>query len=348
MIRRMTPSQTVLSKSLLGNVLGWFHPELHRLLVTPVGSQFPNFPLPRDIQAALQCTAEMLQDLQGWDHAPLKPVDAAEKLSKGDPRRLQLFKEMVNRYRRWRATYIESLTEKTFHPEMTETLEQEVKTLDALVNEEWFQQIESQPLPRLKEFLPVQFIEATLGEAITLQTRQYDEKFHILQAPALFLQDLAYFRAKCEIRDAKLTVAFLDIDDFKKFNSAHNETKVDRNLLPRFMQTIEAHVYHHGFAYRQGGDEYLVLLPSLSDSLAISFLDELRCKLATLKYPEIDGSTTVSIGMCNVDPDCPLTDRELRDRASEAKKFAKDNGKNCIATYVGPRFIREELRVVKP
>lgn len=123
---------------------------------------------------------------------------------------------------------------------------------------------------------------------------------------------------------------------------------MDRNLLPRFMQTVEAHVFHHGYAYREGGDEYLVLVPSLSKNLAIAFLDELRCKLAALKYPEIEGPTTVSIGVCIVEPDCPLTDRELRDRASRAKQFAKENGRNCIALYDGVRFTPEELRVVKP
>jgi hypothetical protein len=38
----------------------------------------------------------------------------------------------------------------------------------------------------------------------------------------------------------------------------------------------------------------------------------------------------------------------LRDRANQAKKFAKDHGKNCIATFEGPRFVKEELQVVRP
>jgi len=183
---------------------------------------------------------------------------------------------------------------------------------------------------------------------VPFPARQHDEKFHILQAPHLFFPDLAYFRAKCEDRDRPLAITFVDIDDFKAFNTKHTETKVDRNLLPRFMQTIEAHVFHHGFAYRQGGDEYLVLLPSLSKALAIAFLDELRRELAELEYPEIQDKATVSIGLCIVESDCPFTDRELLDRASRAKKFAKDSGKNCIATYEGPRFIAQELHVVKP
>jgi GGDEF domain-containing protein len=114
------------------------------------------------------------------------------------------------------------------------------------------------------------------------------------------------------------------------------------------MQAVEAHVFHHGYAYRQGGEEYLLLIPSLSKPLCISFLDELRRKLADLKYPDIEGQTTVSIGLCIVEPDCPLTDRELRDRANQAEKFAKEGGRNCIATYKGSRFLQEELEVVRP
>src|SRR5262249_23352978 len=167
-------------------------------------------------------------------------------------------------------------------------------------------------------------------------------------APSLFLPDLAYFRAKCEARGTPLAVAFLDIDHFKQFNTEHTETKVDRNLLPRFMQAVEAQVFHHGYAYRQGGDEYLILIPSLSRLLAVAFFDELRYKLAGLEYPDIKGRTTVSIGLCIAEPDCPLTDRELRDRASQAKQFAKGHGRNCIATWSGPRFIPSELAVVSP
>jgi diguanylate cyclase (GGDEF)-like protein len=344
----MSQSEVSLDKSLLENAINWFRPQFRQTLVNAIESEFPNYPLPREIQEIVRSSNGLLGDIQGFPLGPLSLADLWAHLSRSDPTRHPLFKQIIYGYRRERAARAEHLTEKTFHPELAGTLEQEVKTLDALVNAEWFQQIEPLRLPRLKDFLPVQFIEAAMGNLISLPSRQYDEKFHILQAPALFLPDLGYFRAKCEVRDAPLTIAFLDIDDFKRFNTAHGETKVDRNLLPRFMQTLEAHVFHHGYAYRHGGDEYLILLPSLSKSLAIEFLDELRRKLAALAYPEIDGPTTVSIGVCTSEPDCPLTDRELRTRANDAKKFAKDHDKNCIATYEGPRFVAQELHVVRP
>jgi diguanylate cyclase (GGDEF)-like protein len=344
----MNQAEPLLVKGLLGNAIRWFQPDFRQKVVNPIESQFPNFPFATEIQGVLRHTDEILLTVDSWEGSPIPLNEVGNRLSKGGSDRCALFKQIILRYRRDRAAYTERLTEKTFHLELANTLEEEIKTLDALVNAAWFQAIGHLRLPRLKDYLPVQYIEATMGDVFPFPSRQYDEKFHILQAPTLFLPDLAYLRAKCEVRDVPLTIAFLDIDDFKRFNRDHSETKVDRNLLPRFMQTLEAHVYHHGFAYRQGGDEYLVLLPSLSDSLAIAFLDELRLKLASLTYPEIDGSTTVSIGLCIADADCPLTDRELRDRANVAKKHAKEHRKNCIATYKGPRFLVEELQVVRP
>jgi diguanylate cyclase (GGDEF)-like protein len=344
----MTQPTTLVKKALLQNCLSWFQSDFRHSIVSLVEAQFPNYALPGEIRSVLESWAEIHQLL---DAKPPEDVDIAFVATNQLPgivRGPELFKQMILRYRRQRAADTEAYREKTFHAGLIQTLEEDINSLDAVVAADWFQKIEPFRVPRAMDFLPVQYIEQSAIRQVELPQRQYDEKFHVLQAPALFLQGLAYFRAKCEIRDAPLTVAFLDIDDFKRFNSAHGETKVDRNLLPCFMQALEAHVYHHGFAYRQGGDEYLVLLPSLSRGLAVAFLDDLRRKLAALQYPEIVGATTVSIGACLAGPDCPLTDRELRDRANQAKEFAKQRGKDCLATYAGTRLLPDELQVVRP
>jgi diguanylate cyclase (GGDEF)-like protein len=344
----MTEPALVVKKGLLQNCLNWFQGDFRQSIVSLVETQFPNYALPAEIQSVLERWEQIRQLIEG---AASDPVDLAGLFEKPPPSRAgntPLFKQIVLRYRRQRAAQTEGYREKTFHAGIIQTLDEEINSLDGVVGTDWFQKIEALRLPRAKDFLPVQYIEQSPIGQSELAPRQYDEKFHILQAPALFLPNLAYLRARCEVRDAPLTVAFLDIDGFKDFNTAHGETKVDHNLLPRFMQTLEAHVYHHGFAYRQGGDEYLVLIPSLSKTLAVAFLDELRCNLAALQYPDISGAPTVSIGVCCAEPDCPLTDRELRERANEAKKFAKGHGKNRIATYEGPRLVPEELRVVRP
>ena len=114
------------------------------------------------------------------------------------------------------------------------------------------------------------------------------------------------------------------------------------------MRTVEAHVYWHGYAYRQGGDEYLILLPNFSKEIAISFLDELRLKVSKVAYQGIQEKTTVSTGLCVADPDCFLTNRELQEKANIAKEHAKREGKNRIATYSGDNFERNELCIVRP
>lgn len=128
-----------------------------------------------------------------------------------------LLKQALLLYRRDRATYVEGLLAKTSDPEMTASLRQEIDELDAAENQDWFQNLEDWRLPRLKDILPLQIIEERAGSP-PLPPRAYDEKFRILYAPTLFLQDLAYFRSKCESRDAPVAVAFLDIDHFKSFN----------------------------------------------------------------------------------------------------------------------------------
>jgi diguanylate cyclase (GGDEF)-like protein len=283
----MPEPEVILKKPHVENALNWFQPHFRQNLVSPIESQFPNWALTREIQETLRRTEKItraVQELAG-DSIPLDGL--LTKLSSHDPKLLPLFKRIILLYRRYRAAETERLTGKTFHLELAGTLEEEVKALDALTASESFSQIELLRLPRLKDFLPVQYIESAAVSQVTLQPRQYDEKFHILQAPHLFLPDVSYSRSKCEERETPLAIAFVDIDDFKSLNSRYTETKVDRNVLPRFMQALEAHVFHHGYVYRQGGDEYLVLLPSLSRELSIAFLDELRCKLADLSYPEV-------------------------------------------------------------
>jgi diguanylate cyclase (GGDEF)-like protein len=342
----MSQDTSLLNRGLLTEVLSWFQPQFRQQVVAPIESQFPGYPLPNDIQKVLASTGELLKDIQGWQSDTHPALEFETRHAKVNTFRLPLFKQIVLLYRRHRAAHIESLTEKTFHLDLTESLELPVKSLDALVNEEWFQSIKPVRLPRLVDYLPIQLVEAAALQQVRLPPRQYDQKFPILQSPSLFLLDLAYFRAKCEERESLLAIAFLDIDHFKQFNTDNTETKVDRNLLPKFMHTIESHVYHHGYAYHEGGDEFMLLLPSLSKPLSVAFLDELRLKLSQLDYPDIKGRTTVSIGLCILAPNCPLTDRELRDRASHAKKFAKENGRNCIASYDGERLIPTELIIV--
>lgn len=258
-----------------------------------------------------------------------------------------LIKRVVLQQRRIVASRLEEPLSKTFHPELIGNLEKELEPLRKLMEAPWFQDVQAQRVPHLTEFLAIKFVEEMDKSPVILEKREYDEKFHILQTPSLFPKDLRYFREKCELRSNGLMVAYLDVDDFKSFNTRYTETRVDRDILPRFMELMETHLYTHGFGYRYGGDEYIMLLPNMSLNMGVGFIKEFQQKLRMISYRGIAEKTTVSIGALFVGSDCFLTEREIEDRANRAKNFAKKNGKNCIATYKGAYYSENELVIVK-
>lgn len=249
---------------------------------------------------------------------------------------LAFLKRALTRYRRQQANIIELNKEKTIHPDLIKMYNAQIEQLDDLLKLECLKSIAPLALPYEAEYIPVETLEA-YNQPIFPQ-REYDEKFHILLSPKLFLQDLNYYRNRCELRRTALAVAYIDIDKFKSLNEKHTETEVDRLILPRFMRMLESHLYNHGFAYRQGGDEYVLLIPNISYSLCVSFLDELRQQISELEYPGTADRTTVSIGFCWIDADCHLTNKEILKLANDAKAFAKNSGRNCLATYNGSQF----------
>lgn len=270
---------------------------------------------------------------------------------------LPVYKQAVIVSRQRIAADIEQRGQHIHHGGIKSALETELEPYDRLIGQEWFQNTSSMVIPRLTAFISLQRAEMRLLQSEpthALSPRVYDEKFHILQAPDLFQKDLHYFRRQCDLRGSSVAAAFIDIDDFKKrFNSPYSHEWIDRDVLPRFMETLESHVFGRGYAYRQGGDEYLMLLPSVSLDAALRMLDELRQKVAELEYLGIPERTTVSIGLCLVGQGCFLTDTEVRERATKASVHAKEPEKdkprkNCIATYKGSRFRSQDLYVAAP
>src|SRR5437879_12391019 len=90
------------------------------------------------------------------------------------------------------------------------------------------------------------------------------------------------------------------------------------------MRTIEARVYSHGWAYRFGGDEYLLLLPNMDLKVAGEFLQSLQERLGSLEFQGIHERIAVSIGLCLVTPDSFLTDREVQEKAKIGRASCRE------------------------
>ena len=261
-----------------------------------------------------------------------------------------LLKRSIIHTRRHKAFIKEERSRLTFNRGIRESLEAELRPVSAIMARDWFRETEAAKPVRLTDFLSIQRAEELLSKTarLTFQERAYDEKFQLLLAPTLFLADLSYYRTICELRAVPVSVGYIDIDDFKSFNIRYSEPRVDRDVLPRFMSALEAHLFSHGYAYRYGGDEYVALLPNTSCSQATDLFLAFQKKLETLEYFDVEDRLRISVGICEVTEDCALTDHEVEQRAADAKKFAKSKGKNCIGTTTGSTYGDGEVQLVRP
>lgn len=261
---------------------------------------------------------------------------------------IPLLKQAVIHKRRECANSKERRSSLTFHSELRDRLEEEVNRFDKLINQDWFKNTEKTKSPKLTDYISIKSAEKILMDkgVLNFSQRIQDEKFNILESISLFPADLEYYRLVCELRGRPISVVYMDIDEFKSFNTDYTEPIVDREILSRFMSTLETHVFSYGHAYRHGGDEYLVLLPNMSNLSATVFFAEFQNQLQKIKYVGINRNPTVSIGIFVIDENCYLTNTECVDLAAKAKKFAKDNGKNCIAIYEDRGSSASDLQIV--
>jgi diguanylate cyclase (GGDEF)-like protein len=254
-----------------------------------------------------------------------------------------LLKRVLIDQRRENAEAIDIPLQKAVDAQLVRLLKRELFSLEHLMAAPWFQETEAQRVPELTDYLSIRHAEAAVLQPLAQRPREFDEKFHILEAPSLFLPDLAYYRRRARFRGVPVAVAYLDIDDFKSFNTRYSESRVDIDLLAPFMEAMEAHVFSHGHAYRFGGDEYLLTLPNMGREWALTFLRALQERIATTEYRGIQRAPTVSAGLLIVDVDCVLTDREVQERANAAKNHAKATEKGRIAAFSGTLFRDEDL-----
>jgi len=119
-------------------------------------------------------------------------------------------------------------------------------------------------------------------------------------------------------------VAFADADHFKSLNTRLGEPVVDRDVLPALMGAIERAIYGRGAAYRHGGDEFVLLMPNADREAATTILKQVQRSVAGTPFIGVDQGITLSVGCVIVEPDSELTDREIVERAAQAKSYAKE------------------------
>ncbi|MEV4273630.1 GGDEF domain-containing protein [Micromonospora aurantiaca (nom. illeg.)] len=129
-----------------------------------------------------------------------------------------------------------------------------------------------------------------------------------------------------------ITVALIDLDDFKTVNDTHGHDLGDDLLTAIGERITDLAELYGGAAARLAGDEYAVLLPTHAGDP-----DRIADALATIIAEPValgadEHSVTASIGLAIVEATDPLTDVALH-RADVAMYHAKRNERNRHATY---------------
>ena len=131
-----------------------------------------------------------------------------------------------------------------------------------------------------------------------------------------------------------LSLAVLDVDEFKKFNDAFGHLAGDR-ALQLLAERLRSAVRATDLVARFGGEEFVVAFPGMDVAQAEARVEHLRVKLAQVPIP-VDGSSqwlTVSAGVGSWPVDGE-TFTEVLAQADARLYEAKRRGRNCV---VGPK-----------
>jgi diguanylate cyclase (GGDEF)-like protein len=129
--------------------------------------------------------------------------------------------------------------------------------------------------------------------------------------------------------DRPVTLAYLDLDDFKKVNDSFGHSEGDK-LLSLVAMTIRKNLRLSDIVARVGGDEFAVLLPETGFEQGKSVMEGLRkILLEALRSHNHGSPVTLSIGAITCEG-CQFTVDELIKRADALMYSAKSQGKNAV------------------
>lgn len=133
-----------------------------------------------------------------------------------------------------------------------------------------------------------------------------------------------------------LSLAFIDIDDFKYINDEYGHLAGDE-ILKFISSFFSKNIRETDMLARYGGDEFLLMLPGATSDIAKSLLDRLLIsfkKEATQNINGVDVLSSVSIGIAtHIGKNDFNTLKDFVDAADKALYKAKEKGKNCLAVY---------------
>jgi diguanylate cyclase (GGDEF)-like protein len=139
-------------------------------------------------------------------------------------------------------------------------------------------------------------------------------------------------------RDTTLGVLMVDLDHFKKVNDVYGHLAGDA-VLKAVAATISGQIRGYDSVGRFGGEEFVVLLPGVSEREAVTAAERIRVAVTTVEVTEesdLISGLSVSIGVA-LYPGAGTAIEKLISAADAALYRAKNGGRNQVVTADGPK-----------
>jgi diguanylate cyclase (GGDEF)-like protein len=177
--------------------------------------------------------------------------------------------------------------------------------------------------------------------AIALENARYVQRIHELtitdDCTALYNARHLNFVLDAEIYRSsrygyEFSVIFIDLDYFKQVNDTHGHL-VGSKLLWMIGDVIKGNLRMIDYAFRYGGDEFVVLLPQtpkLSSLLVVRRMKDLLTSKVFFREENLNIKVTASFGVASFPVD-GRTRKEILRMADEAMYLVKNTTRNSIA-----------------
>lgn len=139
-------------------------------------------------------------------------------------------------------------------------------------------------------------------------------------------------------KQAPISLLFIDVDCFKRFNDTYGHQRGDQCLkvVADTLQTLERRPTD--VVARYGGEEFVIILPGMNNTMACNFAENIRQTVYSLRIPHrastVSDTVTVSIGVATMVPGPANHYRLLIEYADKALYEAKHEGRNRVCNRV--------------
>ncbi|UIZ56765.1 GGDEF domain-containing protein [Acinetobacter sp. SCLZS86] len=133
--------------------------------------------------------------------------------------------------------------------------------------------------------------------------------------------------------EVPLSLIFIDVDFFKKYNDHYGHQKGDE-VISAIAKSIKDSIRHMDFVARYGGEEFVVLLPETDAHGAYAVASNIFKAVERLAIPHsqslVSSNVTISLGFTVYKGEAEIFKSDFLQRADQALYRAKQLGRNQI------------------